>query len=673
MKRERHRGVPGALQLWARNLAAAGYGYPTRREGERIVEDPDERTRTLADLIEHGMTRSIVTWHHDAEDAPKGRIENSRYTAIELAAIAWHTLSGRDPSTNNLMRIIPPAPLTAVRVTREALRDIRHLRFTQARHDAVQGSWYVEIERPRGSLPDAVSMWTRSTGDGPMTNLAGIWTRAPWATASEPLLVTACWQGALGGEVTVGGQRLAAGNPGGHEADDALADTLGQTLLEDARAVVGAVMAENPRRTFDRAMHRERGTRPIVRRRNDERELQRLWRQGTRERLLSAPLLQRFTRFETGDSNPRTGLDALIAAARHACRSEGHNLIRTRTIPVGWSQETETGITVWNVELHALQSTQEVIEWDLEEMLQNPVSGALWHIGELLYMVMGTLGEKLDLEYTEPCAVHAILVPERLWDTLIEAGPPPENETGIGASELHQIWYLEIEKPHREEPRAVAVTAHRSGQSDIFSLLAIWTEGPEASSAEPFALSLTWDNSNIDIDAVRLTPTPRIMEHDEKVLQAAKRRTRVLHERQIWTRVAGAYAEHLAHELETGITLLPTFGNERGGAPRPRPGTNRRRQPTGTAPSGIFAIIRAPDPGSPTGTERAHDETKGSGDPLTERQRVRPHWKRQRWGKGGLLRKNILVAAYNRGPEPGADQIVMRRLANRRHGTGPKS
>ena len=189
----------------------------------------------------------------------------------------------------------------------------------------------------------------------------------------------------------------------------------------------------------------------------------------------------------------------------------------------------------------------------------------------------------------------------------------------------------------------------------------IWTEGKWARPQAPFVVALGERagrgrfiaGARLGADPVRVElegPEHAALEGHGDAMLAALDTAR------------GAIAHHVSSAGRSVLGRIPeppaAFGASGTGAPRPE------GRGAAQAGGGLFAIVRAAAPArAPALAHGAGPKggARGSG-AVRERHWVSAHWKRQRFGPEGKLRKTILIDAYERGPEPGPDQMAMTRL-----------
>ena len=250
--------------------------------------------------------------------------------------------------------------------------------------------------------------------------------------------------------------------------------------------------------------------------------------------------------------------------------------------------------------------------------------------------------------------LSALQIPKALWRAIGEAGPCP----GGHDIDLEQGWWLvEIEQPADEVPNTIALW--RDGDDEVTLTAFLCPNGKQR-----LVLSIcTWRTRP---DGTRTPPAIAALKcpvHIERPDDPATR-DGIGKLMDILTapdgavgRAKSAIAMHRANNDATPPALAPYRQSQHAGREN---GASGAATPPGTE---LFAIERAPEPVAHTGTTQAFASRQLEGQALTERQRVRAHWKHQPFGPKRSRRRWIVVESYQRGPAPRDDQITLTRLA----------
>ena len=675
-----------------------------------MIEEAPTGAVTLDEALAHGIAftraaRVNLTAHADTASTAWLRgcdVGTGTRLGLGLAALAWREL--RDPDRRRtceaLIDIPSAAPVVALKLTHERRRAMEALGPTHppVEHDEAM-VFALEIEGDDPEWPRAVVHWVHA--GSAQHEVAAVWTSGADASAERPLVVGMRWDEPGGGEGAVGAMRWPApGETGGREERAALdiaarshgewmRATLVPTIVHRAmQAWAGArarAEADGPapaRGGFRRsagAVLLGRGARGAKRRKQQ-------WREA-RARMRNAPPLESApcpqTTHERADALPRepgTGLDAmLMAAARLQDQMSYGGRQAAQIWSDAWWHRAEGGMISWRA-LGAVDAAPDeagiiMRSGDLHQMMGAPCQRALRCASEIGFKILDQTGRTALVRSTVRGEVHGIKVPERLWRAIGEAGPHPE------PAEVHaedRCWYVEIERPEPDEPRALALwTAPGDTGERSATGLAIWTAPAPATPQAPMiaawredAHTGRWGGTWAWLEGGGKAPlapgTPSYALHRRRDLEQAmdRRMDKVFASGGTLDRTIAAITEHLTRGSGAALAL----------APEPQFNPAAARESAAGEPAGeptaleasIFILVRAPDP---LRAAQAHEAGEGasragaSRGPLAERQYVVGHYKRQRCGPGGRLRRLMCIEGYWRGPEPGDAHVGLEELA----------
>lgn len=656
---------------WSRMLAGfalEGAAMPVEARNGQMVQSPSTGTssgRWLLDGMAAARVRSART---RAPQAPQTIAEialastGSDGAVLELAAFGWRELGG--PGAGGLLDalvMLPgDAPIYTARIAREAWLEARASRDTVTLVAPGHAMWYIELEDARGDMPSALAMWRPApVPDSPdVQRIAGIWTHGRNASAQHPVVVTVSWRFDAEGRESARAHALSgieiadSGEQPDGEADAIALERAG-ALERDwapkimARAIARIVDSGQERQArrcaFDRA-----GAAAQV------------WREGTRPGMRAArraakvlhnrpygPMEAIALHLEKLTAPPKaTALDALVDAAERAYAASAWGMDHEAVKRPAWIERCGAGAMLW------------LTRWDHDHggASKTGAPTAIDRSAQLIWSALGALGARTpEREHGTGPGLRAMRAPKTLWRALEDAGPAPAPSAPIAGDTL---WYVEIEDPHKHEPRAIALWSPDERDTDASACegIALWTADEYASEDTPLAIG--W-NAQGECTGARLAVDPAL-DIDDTELAALTRRCRALLHEGPWpiaARAGAAIAEHCDRLAEAAWRTLPS------GAPPPPDTRAKMARNTSTLerpahPSqSLFLVTRTPARTAPSG--RSSGQAPGTAHALTERQRVGPHWRRQRHGPKGSLRKAIIIAEYERGPEPDDDHIAL--------------
>ena len=617
----KHRKGAHALAPLVEMLARAG-----------LASADTDRVVTLAQAIRKGACVIEAPYENDARR--RGRPSQDAVRA--LGAVVSHATGAGDART---------PPVQGARVGPRAARQVKRGRFFLNTRHRPEGVVYVELERPERNGPDAVLVWESDSGAVSRCLTTGVWLGGKWGSIEAPLLMStrrSAWQ-SEDAEADI----LRLGRPEEHPVPGRReADTMCAALNDVCEPIVAALIVRGALRPFDAARATHTGTMQMP---GGTGAKTRARARSVARAVAGVAKVAALDRLDPPEGAARTGLDALVESAQWSARVEGHNLApEVIEMAVGDDEEVITGGALWHWKLGSGREGQ-----GGQRRMGCPAAEVA---GFVMMKALKSIGET-----AEEAPMRALLAPRSLRGTLAEAGTNETVEARAREQTLEATWYVENEGPRGNEPRALAMGATHDTERKDWAL-GLWTEGAHASRAAPFVLALgETGNGQIVVSGARLGENPERFEIDGAEHTMMDTRTSALLESAEIAR--GAIAHHVSSGAEAALARTPEY-KERGAGARGGAGGGRRGEHD-TKADGIFAIVRAAGLAQARTDAQAPRSGHGGGGAhgaLTERHWVAAHWKRQRWGPEGKERKLILIAPYERGPEPGEDQVVMTRL-----------
>ena len=515
-------------------------------------------------------------------------------------------------------------------------------------------SWYTEEAGPRHPDPRAVAYWKGPDAKGRQCRtVAAIWTKGANARADRPLLVVARWRD---DEQLVPPVCTAARMWSHDDAEDAGLST-GEDLRPYVKAFWEHAIAQVVVETVER--WRARGATMYSRAIGAGRE-------NTNKRgplVKPIPFPGPLKPPTWAGLRPKTALDALVlAAANNALKAAEFRLNgRERT----WWEQAEAGASTWHIAtlLETDEGRERIRGKNEEEILQEDSTPAAESIFVLIAKTLTEVDKNSELTITDGKPVRAILVPHRLWRAIAEAGPNPNRVHPV--PDPQAWWYVEIEKPSGDEPDAVVWWAQDEAKEWPTTMMAIWTRGEDASPHEPWIIVKRGEHWS----AMQLSAADDVWSHmhacDEVV---ARRREALEGTTGVMERAGTAIEEHVERGENTPLELTPATYN-------PSTSTNTKRRATRTKERtelSVFVLTRAPDPHVDPKAAKSQGARHGDERAEAALHWVRAHWKQQPFGPGRTLRKMILVEGYERGREPGEEELEIRRMSENAPFTGAR-
>ena len=593
---------------------------------------PEGGETTLAGAAWTGMAN--VAARYRAVDGRSGAA--SHRTMGALAAAAAEALGASSG----------PARVRAARVTRAAQRQARRGRFFLSTRWRPEGVVYVELEEPGRESPDVLLVWEADDASKGRCRTSGVWMHGRWGSTESPLVLSVAREAWHSDDMD--GEVLRIGEPGKGDVPKAPeAEAMCDAMVDHCEPVVGALLVHERARPFEPARARQEGAITVP-----AGAAQRTAARARAARAGHTPVVSAFAGLEPPGGTPPTALDALVASARWSAAVEGHNL-DTNGIDLERMGDPDTmvGAIVWHQKL-ALHARSEAEEGGKPAL---PCAAI-----EMTYAALESALRTVSGAETGRAAMQAILAPRALRQALEQAGPSEAAQASARNETAAHPWYVENEAPRPGEPRAL-VLMDAVVEGDTRWAVGMWTHSGWARPQAPFVAALGEraeggrfiGGARLGIDPERMDiegPERAALEaHGDAMLEAID--------------VAlGAIAHHVSSAGRNALERAPerpgafgragTGGDRGNGLGAGRPGT------------GLFAIVRAAPPARAPQGAAGGGRLGGSREagPVRERHWVSAHWKRQRFGPEGKLRKTILIDAYERGPEPGPDQMAMTRL-----------
>ena len=667
----------------------------------RITARPGGPRRTILDTIEQG----IVMLRYAAIEAPSGiaRDQMTRPPSItealtwptgegaqglqELVAFAWRDLAEGDRSRTleAFMRVANDNPFVGLRTDhRNAKRMLTEGAMIELPANASiavleKHAWYLEIEGARAGMPNAAGMWVTNIEGGPTrTRVVALWTYGPLANRFGPVIGSVSWRGPDRNDLDAGIALLSdPGRKGGTER--AAREKTNEWLNQFANDIVPCVVLRCA--TMHLATHGENTTKSVLAKAPEE---------GT---ILNAPhtpadkhialrqarkaargIVARLNQVDnwparTAMNTPASALEAVLRCAERTGARATIAGNRDR-----WEQAV-LGVAMWYSNIPD-EINDEPNDGSKEEAIriQHIATDAVLRMTSAVLTQIGRnddMGIK-DILFDHAKPFEALLAPEALWDALHEAGPAP---SPAPRPDPGRWWYLEIEHPHTDEPNAYL---EWSDDNNAEHGIAIWTNPPMACIENPLIAAWTDDLQKQGGKFVVLRwlerNGPTRYPETASEIGISTRATDVLLGDEYTVRDRARHA--IAHYLDTENTResihTPAFNlAPNTSAPGERTHTHTpitSKQPA-AARTGLFALVHVAPYTDPdcarhtrTGAHGQARQTLGSQARTTARHHVQRHWKHQRHGPRGRLRKLIIVEAYERGPEPGPDQMTLKKL-----------
>ena len=594
----------------------------------------------------------------------------AREASLELVAMVCAALG---PQRTAARWCPNPRPLRAVAMGANIVREVRRREYHQALEAEPAANWYVELPDAGRKSPRGVALWRRDRAGGERWMLAGVWTRGLEGASAHPTMVIEEWNMEAGtrvGEVIqFCGQDEQARDPG-----EARVMEVRERMTDTIMGCVGAALAHSPPRRERALVNAGYWNRAVAGARAKREPARALAREMARRHIVECVALGPLDAGRSPIAAPRTALECVVAAARRTAREEGHNIALSTPLGTHWTEEAELGAIVWHARNALAESEDAVVRYGRaapESTLERPCVFPGAALRTLMSRTIAASGGAAvyDTKAYEP--LEAVLVPAKTWADIAAAGPPPQDTDPFGDGSEHRAWYLEIERPAKGEPAGYALWWDEA--EERATVMGIWTEGPGASREAPriSAFKIGEKGSGARVGTVRLGRGDAQAKEGRAASEVAGAALQALTG---GTPSLGTRAMAAAHEQR--LRLAARMAGEtppqpqRWAAPAP---TEPGRAPAAAHPDGLFAIARMePAPGPPAaqgaGTTRASDAARA----VRERHWVRAHWKRQRYGPQGKRRKVVLIESYERGPAPGAEQIVMLRMREDTAGNAEK-
>ena len=539
----------------------------------------------------------------------------------------------------------------AARVSLRARKQVRLGRFFLSEQHDPQGIHYVDIERPEKTMPDLAMAWSEHSEGAMHYYLSGVWLHGRWGSAQTPLLMTVVRKSWEDEVVTIDILKIGE-TTGGAMPSERDGGKLCDTLIDRCEPIIAALLIDGRSHAFNTEKAHAAGQHLIETR---QARLSEARAEARRSGTLTQ--VEGFDGFDRRRSAPDTGIEAIIESARWIARLEGHNLRgHPREAAPGGNEGAGQGLLIWIAKLRSRTKTHT----DNAPNDPNDDCGATQVVGSVvlhaLQIVAGENHGGRDM--------HALLVPRRLRNAIDDAS---RNEHAIESAQREidiANWYIENEAPRTREPRAITIgTGMHATEGKTHWALGIWTSGARASPSAPFVVTTLWCNDGrAMISGAQLGENPERFDVGDTDHELLTERGVALADA---TDVAyAAIAHHCAIGRDATLRGAP---GHRPWRPNASSGHPRTKHVTSAPPAEIamFAIARAPDPDRQARDADTEPTRKGSpheGRRVKERHWVEAHSKWQPWGKGSKLRKLIEVGRYERGPEPGPDQILMTRL-----------
>lgn len=604
------------------------------------------------------MNRTTGAWRA-GRPVRGGRIEHEGHrTTAELAALLWHAMGGAQEAPELAGDIVSPHddPIIALVITRR-----RRAEYASADgHGRTcpipgRGVWLMEIEQPKGDLPNAVAVWrSRNAEGGWESRCACLWTPATGADA-EIMVIGARWSTnanqATGAACVLGALRTTRNHS---EANRRHRKQAARRL----RAIGPQILAKIAGPAIMAWRDRHNGTIPqrgAIKPSQDPGEQPTIRYAEAAERSTPPPWLK---------TAPARAAEALILRAA----GEGWRIGASCDISQwrnGWAGHAELGAIAW----HALADPDTPIDSESWRAMERAAAAdtlecrsatpALHAASALVRKLLGQTGRRHAWPDPDERTLHAVEIPARLWRALSDAGPCPETLPGIDLTD--RWWLVEIEGPGETEPDAVAWWLQDDGSER--TLAAFVATDPKT--RDPYVSIATWATSpggeRTDSGIAILGYPIRIDNRSDPQSQHGKHSVIAALSRPGTGPIARAKTAIALHLASNGAPAplglyRPSPQGERWTTSAPAAGTR--------GPTPLFALERAPEPerATPERGDNVASKGNGGGSPKA-RHTVRTHWKRQAHGPKHTKRRWQVIEPYERGPRAEDDQITITRLA----------
>ena len=577
----KHRNREGSWNRTLRELVEGGYvkGHRMVQGKIDIVDVPEEGRQSMRSLIESGIATLAIGTGEDDRTLGETRIAMSEPVGavIEFAARIAHAV---EPDRQAPTFVPNNDPIRAVRLGKRTWERMARVGESTVWGHRITDNWYIELEGAGQGVPDAIGVWRSSAKKEETEVYTGIWEAAKRrpnrviATLRRNPEEEEAQAKASAVAVTAHGQVTALGA----DAGSSYIETLTQDAGRIAATVIGIAATSAPRMATvdsqDREVRREHGNMSVVYRRMSN-------------RLRTRPVI-RFTGFETGwpgrsrANEAGSGLDAITRAAMHSAKLHRHNFNRGERGRVTLPDRILEGAAAWLLEQEGARHRGESIVQAMEEVVR------------IIMCAIATIDPGRNRGEPE---MQALAVPTKLWEAIGEAGIPPLEEDPFegGRDAQGRMWFVEIEKPRRDDPRAVVLYRIKGNEAVVQSVLGIWTKPPYANEEGPFVAVHHAMTGSSGYSAGRIGE--RLSVDGDETIQAlgGTAAKSLMRADGPATRALGAVHEHLIRGQGATLSTTPAmrvvweqtdpgdgYQGEKGSASGPEPG--------------IFAMVRSPEP-----------------------------------------------------------------------------